>query len=314
MEKYITIPTHNIFLSLLSANKKDIKIIKSIKGETKHLEKVIKITSKYETTLRILSNANAPPYDESCLFFSANEIIVFLICFDYYFNNQDEIDKNGYIKISLHTLNKYRNIKRISDSISDTYLNALKKLADKKIIIQFDLEECEKTYIEKFGEYIIAEPLFEFREIKRNEKLVGFKFRFNKLFELFLISKQTTSMPISFLYIRTNEIVKLLIAIFIESYLRINYNKDYKNIKIKTIMGNIPFFAEHLSISEKSILEKIDNRDMSSYTIFNRFINKLNEVLKILKQYDNKLVDYNISNINIKNYRDSDSIITLIMK
>ena len=79
-------------------------------------------------------------------------------------------------------------------------------------------------------------------------------------------------------------------------------------------MSNIPFFAEHLAISEKSILEKVDNRDMSSYTVFNRFINKLNEVLKILKQYDNKLVDYNISNINIKNYRDSDSVITLMMK
>ena len=313
MEKHITIPTHNIFLSLLSANKKDIKTIKSIKGETKHIEKSIKITSKYETTLRIVSNANAPP-DESCLFLSANEIIVFLICFDYFFNNQDEIDENGYIEISLQTLNQYRNIKRVSDSISSTYLNAFKKLADKKIIIQFDLEECEKTYIEKFGEYIIAEPIIEFKEIIKNERLVGFKFRFNKLFKLFLISKQTTSMPLCFLQARTNEIIKLLIAIFVESYLRINYNKDYKNIKIKTIMSNIPFFAEHLAISEKSILEKVDNRDMSSYTVFNRFINKSNEVLKILKQYDNKLVDYNISNINIKNYRDSDSVITLMMK
>ena len=313
MEKNITIPTLNIFLSLLSANQKDIKTIKSIKGETKHIEKAIKITSKYETTLRILSNANAPP-DESCLFLSANEIIVFLICFDYYFNNQDEIDKNGYIEISLQTLNQYRNIKRASNSIANIYLNAFKKLADKKIIIQFDLEECEKTYIEKFGEYIIAEPLVEFKEIIKNERLVGFKIKFDKLFKLFLISKQTTYMPISFLQIRISEIVKLLIAIFIESYLRINYNKDYKNIKIKTILGNIPFFAEHLSISEKSILEKVDNRDMSSYTVFNRFINKLNEVLKILKQYDNKLVDYNISNVNIKNYRDSNSVITLIMK
>lgn len=61
MEKHITIPTHNIFLSLLSANKKDIKIIKSIKGETKHIEKAIKITSNYETTLRITNTANAPP-------------------------------------------------------------------------------------------------------------------------------------------------------------------------------------------------------------------------------------------------------------
>ena len=314
MEKHITIPTHNIFLSLLSANKKDIKIIKSIKGETKHIEKLIKITSKYETTLRIVSNANAPPDNESFLFLSANEIIVFLICFDYYFNNQDEIDKNGYIEISLQTLNKYRNIRRVSNSIANIYFNAFNNLENKKVIIQFDLDECEKTYIEKFGEYIISEPIIEFKEIIKNERLVGFKFRFNKLFKLFLISKQTTSMPISFLYIRTNEIIKLLIAIFIKSYLRINYNKDYKNIKIKTIMGNIPFFAEHLAISEKSILEKVDNKDMSSYTVFNRFLNKLNEVLKILKQYDNKLVDYTISNVNIKNYRDSDSVISLIMK
>lgn len=313
MEKHIIIPTHNIFLSLISANQKDIKTIKSLKEETKHLEKVIKITSNYETTLRITNTANAPP-NESCLFLSANEIIVFLICFDYYFNNQDEIDKNGYIEINLQTLNKYRNIKRVSTSISSTYLNAFKKLTEKKIIIQFDLEECKKTYIEKFGEYIIAEPIIEFKEIIKNERLVGFKFRFNKLFKLFLISKQTTSMPISFLQIRTNEIIKILIAIFIESYLRINYNKDYKIIKIKTIMNNIPFFGEHLAISEKSILEKVDNRDMSSYTVFYRFINKLNEVLEILKQYDNKLVNYNIFNVNIKSYRDSDSVLTLIMK
>lgn len=309
MQKNVTIPTHTVFNTLISMNHKDICGNQMVK----YLEKEINITSKYSTKLNIKLGNHSPP-EEKKLFMSANEIILYLICFDYYYNNYKDAEKDGFIFIKIGTINRYRNITKTTKELVAMYKIAFSNLANKEVAIGFDLEECKRSYVAQFGETLISEPLIDYSEVySKAGNVHGFNIRFNKLFKLILKSKQTTQMPISFLQIKPNQILRLNIAVLLESYLRSNYSKTSKTIAVKTLMRNIPFYTEHNRISAISILDKVKLKDVSSYKIITKFSKTLLGILDTLKKVDPKLKDYNLSEIKIKNFEDMDISVTLLI-
>lgn len=311
--KNITIATHQAILSLLFSNKEDLKIFsKELNVHSKMIEKHINVTNSYSTKLILKPTAEAPPNFQ--ILFSAIEIITFIICFDYYYQNYNELDEDRFIYISLSTLNRYRKISKMTSSLKEQYKIAFYNLSVKNILISFDLEECKQSYIKKLKSHFINETLIEYEEVYRNKKLTGFKFRFNNLFDLISKSSQKTTMSAKFLEIKSSQIMKLCIAIFIESYIRTNYKKDIKRIRIKNIMKSIPFFSKNLEITGISLLDKIDLKDISSYKLLKKFSEELKDILDILQQEDTKLKSYELDDINIKNYDAFDTYLTLRMK
>ena len=311
--KNITIATHQTILSLLFATTKDLKVFsKASNVHSKMIEKHINVTNSYSTKLILKPTAEAPP--DFQILFSAIEIILFIICFDYYYQNYNELDEDRFVYISLSTLNRYRKISKMTSSLKEQYKIAFYNLSVKNILISFDLEECKQSYIKKLKSHFINETLIEYEEVYKNKKLTGFKFRFNNVFDLILKSSQKTTMSAKFLEIKSSQIIKLCIAIFIESFIRTNYRKDIKRIRIKNIMKSIPFFSKSLEISGITLLDKIDLKDISSYKILKKFSEELKDVLDILQLEDTKLKSYELDDINIKNYDAFDTYLTLRMK
>ena len=307
----IIIPTHSIIREILTMSEKNIVSVSHSVETVSHLEKHIKLTKNYSTNLMInLENANAPPEK---LFFSVFEIIIFLICFDYYFNNQDEIDKSGYVFISISTINRYRNITRTNTKLEENYAKAFSSLADKWLYIEIDLDECKKTYIASWGKERLHETLIEFEEIRNGKKLEGFKFKFKELFDFILQSKQLTYIPISLMHTRASKINRILISLLLESYLRINYSKLRFSVKLRTIMRNTPYFSDTSNISKMSLFDRVSVKDVSAYKIFEHFIADLKYVLDTLKEEDNKLINYEITNTSIRDFDKSDSLVILLI-
>lgn len=311
--KNITIATHQAILSLLFSNKEDLKIFsKELNVYSKMIEKHINVTNSYSTKLILKPTAEAPPNFQ--ILFSAIEIITFIICFDYYYQNYNELDEDRFIYISLSTLNRYRKISKMTSSLKEQYKIAFYNLSVKNILISFDLEECKQSYIKKLKSHFINETLIEYEEVYRNKKLTGFKFRFNNLFDLISKSSQKTTMSAKFLEIKSSQIMKLCIAVFLESYIRTNYRKDIIRIRIKNILKSIPFFSKNLKITGISLLDKINLKDISSYKLLKKFSEELKDVLDILQLEDTKLKSYELDDINIKNYDAFDTYLTLRMK
>lgn len=304
MKNSLLIPTHSIVSKLISLTDVTYEKSKNV------IDFEIGLVRNFKSRMFINLNDSSPP--NNTLSMSIYEIIIFIICFDYYYNNQDEKDNNGFLFISVDTINKYRNIKRSNPALASRYKSAFHYLSYKRVNIS--LGNLPEKYLKRLNLHSITGSIISYKAIKKNEKLIGFKYKFSPIYDFIVSLKQITFMPKELLQIRPNQITELLIAFFLEYYLRINYRKEKFSLKLRTLMKDIPYFKEKMEISKVNIYQKIISKDSSSYKVLKRFAHSLKKVLEVLKSKDNKLVDYKIPDLSIKNFYESDCTLEFYLK
>lgn len=304
---------------------------------------------KIETT-----KENVNKIIEELIMFSRQSYLMYIILFDYYKSNEEKIDNEGYLVITLKEIHQmYRNktldkFRRIHQDTMDSYLNGLEDLHIKKIKInlgtiktkkEIGKEKLKKRYIKDFPENVIDQNLIEYELIPNEKKeSVSVKYKLGEFGKLMRNSKKMSSiLPIELIQLNYKEISKFYIGMYISRliYMSRKQKENYKSVSIKHILENIMCF--NLDGSSKGInkYQEIKNAPQKTKLI-NTFVEQLKYVLdlftrkeddkkkeeiteksKEIEDNENKIIkDYEISvdKITSKNYDWDSTVVKLKLR
>lgn len=258
------------------------------------------------------------------VFLSREELVLYVILYDYFLENEDNLD-NGFLTISLKEIHcRYRNatlkrFNKIDENTRKTYFNAFTRLSSKNI--QFSIPEKEN-----FTKYSINQALLSYSLIKNDSGYItAIKFSLGALGEYLRFRKRNCGLlPPTILHLGLNQIVALEIGLYIVKILFMKRKsrqarKKGFSMSVKKILENIMFFGQNGQVTGLTYFQKLSNNKKTNTKILATFEKNLIFVLEELKKYES-ISDYKIlqktftknemikeeAKITTKNYKDRD--------
>ena len=299
----------------ISFNFKDFIIQNHGKEYFEKLFKYITTNNKIRHTLITFSKF---------VFLSREELVLYVILYDYFLENEDNID-NGFLTISLKEIHcRYRNatlkrFNKIDENTRKTYFNTFTRLSSKNI--QFDIPEKEN-----FTKYSINQALLSYSLIKNDSGYVtAIKFSLGAFGEYLKFRKRNCGLlPPSVLHLGFNQTVALEIGLYIVRMLFMKRKsrqarKKGFSMSVKKILDNIMFFGQNGQVTGFTYFQKLSNNKKTNTKILATFEKNLIFVLEELKKYES-ISDYKIlqktftknemikeeAKITTKNYKNRD--------
>ena len=257
------------------------------------------------------------------LFLTAQDIIIYRILLSHYINNQ----VNGIASITLDTIHKeYRDKafiyekdkKKYGDETFLAYINALNKLMNIKVIINFDGSNLKIAKNYKLNEkYDISSQLLVISKgiTRDNIDKVNFKYTLGKIGDYFINAKQYGQLlPKEIYSLRFNQIDTFNIAIYIIRMIIINkrWKKDI-NIYVSTLLSrmmkyNIKGYNTNLTYLQYLKELKAVKRNKQI-----KYIEKqLNYILELFKKKE-IITDYKYTGkFQYKYIRDGELLVTIL--
>lgn len=295
--------------------------LKNYMSSINKLEDYIKVLRKYIENGSILEIIRK---FKDGVFFSREELVIYVILYDFFLENEDKID-NGFLTISLKEIHcKYRNatLKRfntIDEETRKVYLRAFKKLSLKQI--NFCIDEKEK-----FSKCIINQSLLDYQLIKNKSGYdTAVKFSLGNFGEYLKFRKRNSGLlPISFLHLQLNQTLGLEIGLYLTKMIFMKRKSSIArkkgfSISVKKVLENIMFFDQKGKVTGLTYYEKLSKNNKSNNKILTTFERRLIYALEELKKYES-ISDYEIlkktfvnkeltkecAKITSKNYKNRD--------
>ena len=258
--------------------------------------------------------------------FTREEIMMYLILFNHYVENKDQLDENGNIVISIKEIHcKYRNkslkmYSQIDKSTLKTYGRAIRLLSEKSISVNTEACKDKVSYIRKYEIPSFTDKLLNYVAIKNEEgtKLLAIKYNLGKFGNLLITSKRMTSkFPVELLEKPYKQIGQVFIGLYISKMLYINRNKRKFDgtlvLSIPTILNNIMYYDNKGKNTSQTLLKRLNNKNKQNYRLVKNFEISIKEVLELYKKH-HFIQDYEIDDITVANYKLKSTKVKIIVK
>lgn len=237
-------------------------------------------------------------YLKEIALFSREELIMYLILFNHYVENIDNVDEKGNVVITFKEIHlKYRNktlkkYSQIDEKTLESYKKAILRLGKKKVGISVETCQSNIRYLKKNNITSFIDEMLHYVEIKRvnTDKTISIKYNLGKFGKMLITSKRMTSkFPVELLEKPYKQIAQVFIGIYLSKMIFINKRKNKNRngiaLSIPSILRNIIFYDINGKNMGITLFERLENKECQNYALIRTFDKQLIEVLELYKKY-----------------------------